>query len=188
MLKELTGAVIIDADEITYQLQSPGRAAFSEIVEAFGTEVVAPDGTLDRAKLGGIVFTDESKRQLLNSIVHPLVRQEELRLLEAHRNAPLVVLMVPLLYEAEMEQLADKVVVVTVTEEKRRERLWLRSQMQPDEVERRLRAQMTQEEKARRADFVINNSGALDNTRQQVSELIKKLNIPSSPNQNRQNQ
>lgn len=187
MLKELTGAVVIDADEITYQLQSPGAAAYSQIVEAFGPEVVQPDGTLNRAKLGQIVFADEEKRQLLNSIVHPLVRGEELRLLEQHRAPALVVLMVPLLYEAEMESLADKVAVVTVNEEQRRERLWLRSNMQPDEVERRLRAQMTQEEKARRADFVINNSGALDKTRKQVSELIKQLNISSSPKQDRQN-
>ncbi|MGI8906348.1 MAG: dephospho-CoA kinase [Candidatus Sumerlaeaceae bacterium] len=179
MIRELTGAVVIDADEITYQLQAPGGAAYGRIAEAFGPEIVKPDGTLDRKKLGAMVFADEAKRQVLNGIVHPLVRQEQLRHLDEHRSDPLVVLMVPLLFEAQMESLADRVVVVTVNEAARRERLWLRSAMQADEVERRLRTQMNQEEKARRADFLVDNSGALDATRQQVSELLRALGVSS---------
>jgi dephospho-CoA kinase len=140
--------------------------------------VLQSDGTLDRARLGAMVFADEPKRQLLNSIVHPLVREEELRLLHEHRADPLVILMVPLLFEAQMEHMADKVVVVTVTEHKRCERLWLRSQMPVDEVERRLHTQLAQEEKARRADYLIDNSGALENTRRQVLELLGKLGVP----------
>ena len=177
IVRDLSGAFVIDADEITYQLQAPGAPAYDRIVEAFGNHILIADGTLDRGKLGATVFADEAKRQVLNSIVHPLVRQEELRLLELHRNDPMVVLMVPLLYEVAMDKLADKVVVVTVDEKARQQRLWLRSAMPPDEVQRRLRTQMSQEDKARRADFLVDNSGALENTRQQVSELLRHLGI-----------
>jgi dephospho-CoA kinase len=178
MFRDLAGSFVIDADEITYQFQAPGGAALSRIVETFGPDVLKSDGTLDRARLGAMVFADEPKRQLLNSIVHPLVREEELRLLDKHRHDPLVILMVPLLYETGMDRLADKVVVVTASEQVRRERLWLRSQMPSDEVERRLRTQLAQEEKARRADFLIDNSGALEDTRRQVLDLLRKLGVP----------
>jgi dephospho-CoA kinase len=178
MFRELAGAAIIDADEITYKLQAPGDAAYGRIVEAFGRGILNADGTLDRRKLGAIVFNEEAKRQLLNSIVHPLVHEEQLRIIKQHSAAPLVVLMVPLLYETGMESLADKVAVVTVNESARLERLQLRSDMQADEVQRRLRTQMSQEEKARRADFVIDNGGPLDQTRKQVLDVLIRLNIP----------
>ncbi|MBX7247389.1 MAG: dephospho-CoA kinase [Candidatus Sumerlaeaceae bacterium] len=175
MLQEWGGAVVIDADAIAYELQAPGGSAYNEILKAFGPDIVDGEGKIDRATLGAMVFSDPEKRKLLNSIVHPLVRTEELRLLDKYRSEPLVVFMVPLLYENGLESLVDRVLVVTVGDDARRQRLWERSQMPPEEISRRLAAQMPQEEKARRADFVINNGGTRDETEAQVKSLLASL-------------
>ena len=174
MFEEMGGAIVIDADAIARQVQEPGGAAFEEIVRTFGPDVVLPDGSgLDRRKLAEQVFSSAEKLARLNAIVHPRVREEEKRLLALHGGERLVVLNVALLLENTMSDLVDRVVVVTVSEAKRRERLFARSGMSPEEVERRLAAQMPQEEKVRRADDVIDNDAGLDATRQQVRDLLK---------------
>jgi dephospho-CoA kinase len=182
MFEELGEARVIDADAIAHQVQTPGGAAYQEIHEAFGSGILCPDGTIDRRKLASIVFSDNAKRELLNSIVHPKVRMEELRLLEEYRNTPLVVLMVPLLLENRMERLADRIAVVTVTEEARLERLRKRQPISVEEIGRRLATQMPDAEKARLADFIIDNGGSLESTREQVKKIIQKVrnNRPSS--------
>jgi len=169
--------VIIDADQITHDLQQPGGAAYTRIVEAFGKDVVRPNGALDRRKLAELIFGNEEKRKLLNSIVHPLVREEEMRLLEEHRAERLVVLMVPLLFEVGIDSLADKTLVVTVDEETRLRRLHARSGMSAEEAGQRLATQLAQEEKVKRADYVITNGGTLVETERQVRELLSKLGI-----------
>lgn len=177
ILEELAGAVVIDADAIAHQVQSPGGSAYAEIVAAFGPEILNADGTIDRRRLAAQVFGDEARRHLLNSIMHPRVRDEELRLLDEYRTHPLVVLMVPLLLENRMENLVDRVMVVTVSEAERKRRLFERSGMTPEEVDRRLAAQMPDAEKARLADVVIDNSGTLAETRRQVREALQKLGV-----------
>ncbi|PKO19612.1 dephospho-CoA kinase [candidate division BRC1 bacterium HGW-BRC1-1] len=174
MFEKMGGAIVIDADAIARKVQEPGGSAFEEIVQAFGPEVVLPDGSgLDRRKLAAEVFSSVEKLARLNAIVHPRVREEEMRLLALHGGEKLVVLNVALLLENTMNELVDRVVVVTVSEAKRRERLFERSGMSPEEVERRLAAQMPQEEKVRRADDVIDNDSGLEATRQQVRDLLK---------------
>jgi len=182
IIRELTGAFIIDADEITRRLQAPGGVAHKKIAEAFGTAILLPDGNLDRKKLADIAFGDEHQLRKLNAIVHPLVLQEQKTLLEEHRNDSLILLMVPLLYETGMEIMTDKVLVVTVNENVREERLARRSGMNAHEVSRRLKAQMDQAEKARRADFVVDNSGTIEKTRNQVEAVLKELRIPAKGN------
>lgn len=180
MIEEAAGAPVIDADEITHRLQAPGGQAYLGILDVFGEQVLLPDGTLNRRALAALIFEDSQKRQLLNSIVHPLVRAEEERLLKQHQHAPLVVLMVPLLYEVGMENLADKVMVVVADDEVRFERLQARSGMSREEARNRLAAQMPQHEKAARADFVIDNSGALEATRKQVLDVLQQLGISAT--------
>lgn len=175
MLQELGGAVVIDADAITRQLQMPGGTAYADIVRAFGPEIVAPDGTIDRARLGSLVFGDGDKLKLLNSIVHPKVRAEELRLLGENQGKPLVVLMVPLLFENKMQGLADKTLVVTVDEQTRRRRLRERDGMSDEKIARRLAAQMPDAEKAKLADYVVDNSGTLSETREQVLKVLQDI-------------
>jgi dephospho-CoA kinase len=175
MLQELGGAVVIDADAITRQLQAPGGEAFAEIVRAFGPEIVASDGTIDRARLGSLVFSDGEKLKVLNSIVHPKVRAEELRLLGENRDRPLVVLMVPLLFENKMQGLAGKTLVVTLDEATRRKRLRERDGLSDEKIARRLAAQMPDAEKAKMADYVVDNSGTLNDTREQVLKVVQEL-------------
>ena len=174
MFEEMGNAIVIDADLIARQVQQPGGGAYEEIVQTFGPDVILPDGSgLDRKKLAARVFSSAEKLARLNAIVHPRVRDEEKRLLALHGGERLVVLNVALLLENTMNDLVDRVVVVTVSEAKRRQRLFERSGMSPEEVERRLAAQMPQEEKVRRADDVIDNDAGLDATRKQVRDLLK---------------
>jgi dephospho-CoA kinase len=177
MLEELGGAVMIDADAIAYEVQKPGGSAYGDIVAAFGREILKPDGTLDRRKLAAEVFSDPAKRERLNRIVHPRVREVELGLLDAHRGDPLVVLMVPLLLENGMQTLVDRVVVVTADDTQRRRRLWERSGMTGEEVDRRLASQMPEAEKIRHAHHLIDNGGSLEQTRLQVLALLGQLGV-----------
>lgn len=181
MLEELAGAVVIDADAIAHQVQAPGGSAYADIVAAFGSHILNADSTINRQKLAEEVFGDESKRRQLNSIIHPRVRDEELRLLAQFRERPLVVLMVPLLLENRMQNLVDRVVVVTVSGDERRKRLFHRSGMTSQEVDRRLSAQMPEAEKVRLADIVIDNSGTPAETFQQVRDALTALNVPVLP-------
>ncbi len=166
------GAIIIDADEIAKEVVKPGTPAFQEIVQAFGREVVDEQGALDRKRLAAMVFQDAAKCEMLNRIVHPRVRKRELELLSQYKDNPLVVLSVPLLFENNMEHLVDKVVVVVVNEAERMRRLTEQQDgLTPDEIQRRLQAQMPQEEKRKRANFVIDNSGSLEEAQAQVKQL-----------------
>ncbi|MFH0794753.1 MAG: dephospho-CoA kinase [bacterium] len=169
------GAVVIDADEITHRLQQPGTPVFDKIVRLLGREVVQPDGELDRKAIAKRVFSDPSLREKINDIVHPRVREEEMRALEENRSAPLVVLNVPLLLENKMDSLVDHVVVVVIEEPQRMERLLKRSGISKEEVVSRLATQIPQSEKVRRAHHVIDNSGSLEFTRRQVDHLIEQI-------------
>jgi dephospho-CoA kinase len=169
------GAVIIDADDIAKEVVRPETPAFQEIIEVFGSEVVGNNGALDRKRLAALVFQDAAKREALNRIVHPRVRKRELELLSHYKNHPLVILSVPLLFENRMEHLVDRTVVVVVNEAERVRRLIEQQGLTPEEIQCRLHAQMPQEEKRKRADFVIDNSGSLDETRAQVEQLAAKF-------------
>lgn len=181
MLEQLAGAAVIDADAVTHALQQPGAEGLRRIAAEFGPDVLAPDSTLDRSRLAARVFSDPAELARLNALMHPLIRAEEIRLLELHRDATLRVLVVPLLFENGVDALTDETVVVTVDEDARRARLFARSGMTPDEVARRLARQMPQEEKIRRADHIIDNGGTLDATRAQVRRLLENLGIPLAP-------
>lgn len=169
------GARVIDADVIARQVVAPGSPALKEIVDLMGREVLRADGHLDRAAVAERVFGDEALRKRLNEIIHPRVREVELRQLEEWRDEPLVVLSVPLLLENGMERLVDAVVVVTVDEESREKRIGRRNGLTKRQIQARLAAQMSQEEKVARADHVIDNSGSLVSLAGQVRELLGRL-------------
>lgn len=181
MLKRVGNAEVIDADDMVHRMQQPGEPCFHRIVEEFGTEVVAADGALDRRKLGAIVFNDSDRLQVLNSIVHPMVWQETKDQLANLAEHPLVVVMVPLLYEIGADKLCDKVAVVSVSEPERIRRLMERDGMTSGQIARRLAAQLPQAEKEKRADFIIDNSADPQHTLQQVKEMLSRLNLPAIP-------
>jgi dephospho-CoA kinase len=183
-LLEKLGAVVIDADAIVHELQAPGSPMLEELARAFGPEVIRPDGALDRARLGEIVFRDPEARRRLGEIVHPKVGAEMVRRLAAARagEAPLVVLDIPLLFEGRAAgtgsaalQHFDATILVYAPEALQIERQIAREGYAHDEALRRIGAQMPIEAKRALADFVIENSGSLAETERQVRELYARL-------------
>jgi len=171
------GIPVIDADVLAREVTETGEEGWRAVVETFGEKYLGEDGSLDRRKLGRRVFSNREDLQTLESIVHPLVRKRELALLEKWKEEPLVILSVPLLFEKGLHKEADQVVVVTITEEERFRRLMNRYGLTEKEIWERLNNQMPQEEKISRADYIIDNSGSLENTRKQVEGLIRDLSI-----------
>ena len=183
ILAEL-GAITIDADAIVHEQQAAGQPMVDTIAEAFGNDVIASDGSLDREALGAIVFTDEEARTRLNSIVHPPVIAEMLR---RAKNAiavgePLVVLDIPLLFEGRVSGRGsgsvvdfDETLCVWVSREAQIERTMARDGCDAAEAERRIAAQLPIDEKRKMADHTIDNSGTLEETRGQVARLISRL-------------
>lgn len=175
MLHEL-GAAVVDADEAAHAVYEPGEPGFDEVVAAFGREFVR-DGRIDRARLGELVFRDSAALRKLNSIVHPLVRNWMARRTAeaADGGAEVVVHDIPLLYENGLEKLYEEVVVVYVPEALQVTRLVESRGLDEGRARSIVAAQMPIEEKRRRARHVIDNSGSIDQTREQVQALWAKL-------------
>jgi dephospho-CoA kinase len=174
ILAEL-GAVVVDADAITRELQEPGTEVFRSMVERFGDGIVAPDGTLDRQAVADIVFADPAALADLNAIVHPAVGVEiAARLERATGTDDVVVLDVPLLVESGRSDLAA-LVVVDVAPELAIRRLVEQRGMREDDVRARMARQASREDRVARADHVIDNSGNLDDLRRQVEVLWSDL-------------
>lgn len=174
-LREL-GAVIIDADELAREAVRPHSQAWRRIREYFGDTVIDDNGNIDRSKLGTIVFRSPGDREKLNSFIHPEVIESTGRIINAHKakgEAALVVVDAPLLIETGMTSLVDEVWVVAVPEDMQIDRLMKRDNISREEALGRLRAQMPLEDKRRRADRIIDNSGEPAKTLEQVFLLWK---------------
>jgi dephospho-CoA kinase len=176
ILREL-GAEVVDADEASHAVYEPGTPGFEAVVREFGDQFVR-DGRIDRKALGELVFKDADARRRLNEIVHPLVREWMAeRTAEAiERGATVVVQDVPLLFENGLEPLYSSVVLVYVPEATQLERLihWGRG-LTPERARAVIATQMPIEEKRRRTNQVIDNSGSIEHTRTQVEQLWPKL-------------
>ena len=156
------GAHVLDADRIAREVVPPGSQALSRIARAFGKEMLRPDGTLDRAALGTLVFADAGKRRVLEGILHPLILAEiDRRIEELERSDPqgLVIVEAALILELGRQAEFDTLVVVWADEEQQRRRMIQRDSLSSEEADRRLKAQMPLSEKRGRARFVVDNSG-----------------------------
>ena len=169
------GATIICADDLAREVVLPGTAAYSEIAARFGPDIAPPGGPLDRPGLARRVFAHPHERQVLESIIHPRVRERELELLRQHHDDALVVLDIPLLFETGAQDLCDRTVVVTCNDAVRKERLLRDRGMTPEQVDQRLAAQLPEHEKRRLADHEIDNSGELSHTQDQARRLFEQL-------------
>jgi dephospho-CoA kinase len=177
MFKAL-GAYLIDADELAHEAVQPDRPILKRIVEAFGPDILNPDGTLDRAKLGRIIFDDPEKRELLNSIVHPYVfREEERRRKEIAQKDPKAIVLfdAALLIETGSDQLMDKVILVTVDRRKQIGRIMKRDGLSREEAVRRIGAQMPQAKKKSKADYIIDGGQPLQTLEDQVRKIYEEL-------------
>ena len=171
-LSEL-GAVIVDGDLLSRELTADGGAALPDIRAAFGDGVFHPDGTLNRRALGAVVFADDSARDKLDAIMQPLLLTLILRDIEDARinGTAVCVLDMPLLFEKGLEKLCDRVWCACIPRETQLARLMERDGFTREEAEARLRSQLPAEEKAARADVVIDTSGPIDYTKEYVISL-----------------
>ena len=177
MLEEL-GAAMIDYDVLSRLVVEPGRPAWKEIVAYFGEQVLQEDKALDRKRLGEIVFRDMEKRKKLEGFIHPRIHEEFVRLVKEYAardpNA-IIQAVVPLLLEANMQYLFHKLLLVNVPEEVQIERLMERDRISREMAMNMLKSQWPIEEKKGYADFIVDNSGTLEETRRQVEEVWGRL-------------
>ena len=169
------GALVIDADLLAREVVDVGTSGLAEIVAAFGDRVLRPDGSLDRAALGQIVFADDAARKRLEAIVHPRVRERAAEIEAAAGKDRIVVHVIPLLVETGQADRFDVVVVVDVPEEVQVERLARTRGMPAEEARARMEAQASRDERLAAADIVIDNSGSVEDLRGRLFEAWRVL-------------
>ncbi|GAA0429429.1 dephospho-CoA kinase [Lentibacillus halophilus] len=173
------GIPVIDADKLSRDVVMPGEKAYDQIVETFGERILRKDQTINRDELGAIVFADEEKRQQLNRMVHPAVREKmlEKRDVEIASGATCVVLDIPLLFESKLTHYVDKTVVVYVDEHVQLNRLMERDGYSEKEAYQRIHSQMPVSEKAALADAVIDNNKTKQASFEQMEALLQSWEI-----------
>ena len=167
------GAVIIDTDIIAREAVRRGAPALAEIIAAFGPQVIDKEGNLDRAVMRREVFSDDRKRERLEQILHPRIRDRTLAL-ASESGGPYQIIVVPLLVESGFDRFVDRILVVDCPEDLQRQRLMSRDTESAEQVERILNAQADRTMRLAVADDVIDNGGTLENTRTQVAALHEK--------------
>lgn len=172
------GCRVLDADETARQVVEPGAAGLRDVVAVFGPEILQTDGSLDRAKLGAIVFANSDKRATLNSILHPYIiaqQDERLREWEAKDPEGVTVVDAALMIESGGYRRFDKLIVVHCRSEVQLQRLMERDKLSRDEAERRIAAQISQEEKKKFADYLIDTSDGFEAARKRTEEVFGEL-------------
>lgn len=169
------GIPVVDADLGARAVVLPGAPGLADIIDHFGEAYLLPDGTLDRKRLGALIFSDREKRKELDALlkerINDWIQAEKERYISEGHN--LIVLDIPLLYEGGYEDSCDAVMVVYVPEELQLQRLMSRNHLDEDEATRRMQSQLSIEKKKELADFVIDNSGTIEETEKQVNEWLR---------------
>lgn len=168
------GAVIIDADQISREIVEPGQPALDEIVAVFGPGLLREDGTLNRGELARLAFADKDQTKRLNAIMHPRISAESAARISAAPAGSTVIYDMPLLVETKQDSAVDHVIVVDVPVETQRERAIGRG-LEAEDVDRRIEAQATREQRLAVAHTVIDNSGSIEKTQAQVDSLWASL-------------
>lgn len=173
------GLPIVDADLVARVVVEPGTPTLAKIAEAFGSDVIAEDGTMDRAKVGSIIFHDVEKRTMLNDIIHPAIRAEMLRQRDEHvaSGAKAVIMDIPLLFESKLQHFVEKILVVTVDEATQLKRLRERNNLSEEEAKARIASQLPLSVKELGADAVIYNNNTLTSTAEQLEIILKEWHI-----------
>ena len=177
VLAEL-GCQVLDADQTAREVVEPGSPGLLAVAEQFGREMIREDGTLDRERLGSLIFADEQQRQLLNSILHPYIiaRQDELlRECEVKDPHGIAIVDAALMIESGGYRRFNALVVVHCNPEEQLRRITARDKLPREEAERRIRAQMPQEEKKSYADYLIDTSDGFETTRKRTEEVYQEL-------------
>lgn len=172
------GCAVHSADEAAHEVMAPGSRAWEVLVAHFGTEILAPDRSIDRRRLAAVVFPDERQRLFLNSVVHPLVlekKKEAVARLEREGRHKIFVSEAALTIESGFASFYDKVIVVFCRTDLQEARLMARGGFDLDEARRRIRAQMPVEEKKKAADYLIDTSGSLRRTERRTDAVFRLL-------------
>jgi dephospho-CoA kinase len=183
VLAEL-GCRTLDADTTARAVVAPGTHGLDAVVDAFGRDTLKEDGTLDRVRLGKIVFADEEKRQLLNSILHPFIiaaQDDQIRRWEQEDSNGIAVVDAALMIESGGYRRFDKLIVVHCRPEVQLQRLIAREGLSPEDASLRIAAQMPQEEKKKYADFLIDTSEGFADTRRQTEAVFQELSALARP-------
>jgi len=169
------GAFIIDADRIAREIVKPYKNAWKKIVDTWGKEILSPDLSLDRTRLGSIVFSDKEALERLNAITHPEIIREIEHELGERSSEELIVLDAPLLIEAGLCDVVDEVWLVSVTAENQLERLCKRDGISSEEAKKRINSQMPLKEKEKYAHLIIDNNGTWEETGAFMEDILKKI-------------
>lgn len=177
------GAGVIDTDLLSRELVEPGQSALDEIVAAFGAQVLASDGRLDRARLRELVFNDSPARARLEAILHPKIRALMLARADAS-TAPYVVFVIPLLFETGQQGLVDRVLLIDAPEAVQHARVIARDRLDPAQIERIMRSQVDRRTRVAEADDVICNDGSLTDLQHAVVQMHRRyLGLVHQPKQ-----
>ena len=172
------GAEVIDADKVAREVVEPGKPALRDLTNALGENILNTDGSLNRELVADIVFNSDEKRELLNSIIHPAIFNRITDEIEEYKKAgtDMVILEAALILEKKgLIKLIDKLVVVSIDEETQTERLLNRGDLTREQITARINSQLSNEEKVKHADYIIDNNQDLENTREQVLGIWKEL-------------
>jgi dephospho-CoA kinase len=172
------GAYVIDYDELAHFVVEPNKPAWKDIVDFFGESILKKDRTLDRPRLGEIVFADAEKRKKLESFIYPRLAEEYSnrirKILEKDLGA-IIIADVPLLFETGMQSMFEKIILVYATREQQLSRAVERGRLDKENALRRLEAQMPLDEKLTRSDYVVHNTGSLAEAEAEVEEIWRNL-------------
>ncbi|RNF40864.1 dephospho-CoA kinase [Planococcus salinus] len=175
MLADL-GYPIVDADLVARQVVEPGSDTLQQIVSVFGEEVLHENGTLNRPKLGELIFNDPASRKRLNDVIHPAIRKEMIRQRDHYvqQGFDIVIMDIPLLFESKLKHFVDKILVVSVTEENQLQRLMERNGLSEKEARARISSQLPMSLKEEGADAVIYNNGTIEETSHQLRHILEQ--------------
>ncbi|RYM06908.1 dephospho-CoA kinase [Sporolactobacillus sp. THM7-7] len=170
---------LIDADRVAREVVAPGEPVLKQIADEFGRDMLLPDGGLNRKALGKQIFHDKDKRERLNGMLHPLIRERMMERVKrlGQAGAPVVFLDIPLLFEGPLACWVDRTLLVYVTKDIQLRRLMARNHLSREEAMARIGTQIPLDRKKKLADAVIDNSGSLRETENQLKELLKRWNL-----------
>ncbi|MDR1721301.1 MAG: dephospho-CoA kinase [Endomicrobium sp.] len=172
---ESFGAYNIDADEISHEITKKGMPSLNELVESLGRSILYPDGGLDRKKLAGIIFSDKKIKLRVEKILHAYIISRINEIISRYRDENMILVNAPLLFEAGMDRICDKTVVVWVPYYVQLKRLVTRDKLNVRQAKERIDSQMPVSKKLELADFVIDNSGSKEDLKRNIKNLYKLL-------------
>lgn len=171
IIKEF-GYDVFDADEMTHRILNEAK---SDIVKIFSEEDVITNGQIDRKKIASIVFSDNNKLKMLESIIHPKVKQEILNILNSGQNKKAVFVSVPLMFEAGFEDIFDKIIFVSAPENLRLKRLMLRNNLTEEDALKRIKSQLPESNKISKSSYIIKNDSDIEQIIPQIKEILSDI-------------